>query len=98
MTDDDHSTTQTLKRYAPFWGWVRANILTVLPMLAAVIYGWVDLKHTVEDLTKQVEEIAKKPAPKPEVTHSDFEQLANVVYQDHGRWEQVDNAGHRAKH
>jgi len=92
MTDDDHATTRTLKRYAPFWGWLRSNPSLVIGGLGIVIsgaVGWHDLKSRMGTIETKVDEIAKRP---PAVTAEEFAQLRSEVDKQKGRWEQVDSA------
>lgn len=98
MTDDDHSTTRTLKRYAPFWGWLRSNPSLVIGGLGIVIsgaIGWHDLKSRMGTIETKVDEIAHRPTGVTDEQFSelksDFAQLRSEVDQQKGRWQQVDS-------
>ena len=110
MNDDDHATTRVLKRYAPFWGWLRSNPSLVISGLVVIVsgaIGWHDLKSRMGTIETKVDEIAKRP---PAVTNeqfsalkSDFAQLRSELDQQKGRWQQVDSVpqltggSHRAR-
>lgn len=91
LTDDEHSTTRTLKRVSPFWSWVRGNPSLVIGGLGIIISGavtWHDLKTRMGTIETKVDELAKKP---PAVTAEEFAELRNRVAQQEGRWQQVDS-------
>jgi len=109
MTDDDHTTTRTLKKVSPFWGWVRSNPSLVIGGLGIVIsgaVGWHDLKSRMGTIETKVDEIVHRPKGITDeqfsALKSEVSQLRDEVAEQKGRWEQVDSVpelkGHRAKH
>lgn len=107
MTEDDHSTTITLKKSSPFWWWVRGNpsiVLTLCGLAVGTLYSWHDVKTRIDAVEKKVDKLSARP----EISSEDFADLKEKFAQLRtdsdkmlGRWQMVDSVpelsrGHRA--